>query len=68
MACSMLLEVMMGLRASTGTLRPTVLDAKLCAGAEVANTLQTFGLISISFCQRELVSTCLCFLLKCRAI
>lgn len=37
----------MGPRASTGTLRPTVLDAKLCAGAEVANTLQTFGLISI---------------------
>lgn len=47
------------------------LDAKLCAGAEVTNTRQTFGpisIISVRGCQRKQVNTCLCFLLKCRAI
>lgn len=41
------------------------LDAKLCAGAGVTNTRQTFGLISIvsvGGCQRKQVNTCLSFL------
>lgn len=44
MACSMLLEVMMALRASTGTHRLTVSDY-LPADAEVADTWQTLGFI-----------------------